>query len=124
MPFETAFPFTGNVSDPGFNLFFGAMGVIAVVGHIQNAAGLEFGKNGGIFLDHNEHGTGFATPYLELVERVRFVYSEFHAVKSHWFHGLLNGCEGAGIHCNGSHDDSSKIQVSAEGQRLKDVKQF
>lgn len=81
MPLETTFPFAGNMPNPGLDLFFGALGVTAVVGHVQNASGLEFWKNGGIFLDHNKHGTGFAAPYFELIDRMRFVYSKLHAVK-------------------------------------------
>jgi hypothetical protein len=71
---------------PSFDLLFWAFGVTAVIGHIQNTAGLEFGKDGRIFFDHNEHGTGFVAPNLELIYRVRLIYSELNAVISPGFH--------------------------------------
>ena len=110
MTLETTFPCTGNMPDPGFDLFFGALGVTAVVGHVKNAAGLEFGKHGRIFFDHDEHGAGFAMPYLELIEGMRFVHGKLDAVKPCGFQRVVKLTDGAGVHFDGCHGNTSEKQ--------------
>jgi hypothetical protein len=122
MPLETPFPFTGNMLDACFDLLFRALPIAAVIGHIQNAAGLKLGKYGGIFFDDDEHGTGFAPPYFELIERMRFVDGKFDAVKISGLDGRCEFADGFRAHFNGCHDNSSGIQVSAQVQWLTNQK--
>jgi hypothetical protein len=116
VPFEASTMGVVDASDSSFDLCFRALGVAAVIGHVQYAACLEFGQNGGIFLDDEEHGARFVAPNLELVERMGIVYRKFNAVKASGLHGLINLFYGSGVHFNGSHVNSSGVQWSAQSQ--------
>jgi hypothetical protein len=71
-----------DVSDSRFDLCFRALAVAAVIGHVQYAAGFEFGQYGRIFLDDNEHGVGFVAPNFELIQRMWIVNRKFDAVET------------------------------------------
>jgi hypothetical protein len=116
VPFKSSTMGVVDASDSCLDLCFRALGVAAVIGHVQYAACLELGQNGGILLYDEEHGARFVAPNLELVQRMWIVYGKFDAVKASGLHGLINFFYGSGVHFNGSHVNSSGVQWSAQRQ--------